>query len=230
LDTIFESLRPLVWPKFREEGPPEFVHSVLLGHDLLGTGSELNASTKSVLELITLGYRPMTSLAILTVLNDSPNTTFHGMQIGRELEKRFKVQEGWFTKTRYYTDRIGKLLPLLARLNLVQESVKKDPKGGRGFTGYQVHPSIASSVTERLKLLSKGEPISLFKGAQASPSLAPSDVSELKQCLSCETIIASVSARFCERCGDPLTIRCQKCNNPNEATYDYCLKCGNKMS
>ena len=229
MDTIFESLRPLVWPKFREEGPPEFVHSVLLGHDLLGTASDLNASTKSVLELITLGYRPMTSLAILTILNESPNIAFHGMQIGRELEKRFKVQAGWFTKTRYNTDRIGKLLPLLVRLNLVQESVKKDPKGGRGFTGYQVHPSIASSVTERLKLLSKGEPISLFKGAPASPSPTPRDVSELKQCLSCETIIASVSARYCERCGNALTIRCQNCNNPNEATYDYCLKCGSKM-
>ncbi len=230
MDTIFESLRPLVWPKFREEGPPEYIHSVLLGHDLLGTASDLNASTKSVLELITLGYRPMTSLAILTILSESPNTAFHGMQIGRELEKRFKVQEGWFTRTRYYTDRIGKLLPLLARLNLVQESVKKETRGGRSFTGYQVHASIASSVSERLKLLSKGEPISLFKGAPASQSASLSDASELKQCLSCETIIASVSARYCERCGNPLTTRCQKCNNPIEATYDYCLKCGNKMS
>jgi len=203
---------------------------VLLGHDLLGTGSELNASTKSVLELITLGYRPMTSLAILSILNESPNTVFHGMQIGRELEKRFKVQEGWFTKTRYYTDRIGKLLPLLVRLNIIRESAKKDPKGGRGFTGYQVHPSIASSVTDRLKLLSKGEPISLFKSAPASQIPSPSDAAELKQCLSCETITSSVSARYCERCGNPLTIKCQKCNNPNQATYDYCLKCGNKIS
>src|SRR5712692_10495408 len=95
LDTLFESLRPLVYPRFHEEGPPQFVNSLLLGQDLLGTGSELNASTKSVLELVTLGYRPMTSLAILTVLGESPNMVFHGMQIGRELEKRFKVQEGW---------------------------------------------------------------------------------------------------------------------------------------
>ncbi len=229
MDVLFDSLKSLVYPTFHEEGPPKFVNSLIVGQDLLGLGSELNPPTRSILELITLGYRPVTSLAILAVLGESPNTALGGTQIGRELEKHFKAQEGWFTKTRYYTDRVGKLLPILSSLNLVQ-AVKKDPKGGRSFTGYQIHPSVVVSVKEQLRLLAAGKPISIFRSSSVPlESTTSADAGNPKNCASCEIIVASPSARYCERCAKPLTLRCQNCNSVNEAIHNYCLKCGNRI-
>ncbi len=76
---IFESLRPFVWPKYREEGPPEFVQNYLLGHDLTVGATKLDPPTRSILEMMTIGYRPVSSLAILAILSDSPNLAMHGM-------------------------------------------------------------------------------------------------------------------------------------------------------
>ena len=232
LENVFETLRPFIWPKYREEGPPSFVQSALLGQDLLGEPSGLNGHTGSVLELMTLGYRPVTSIAILSVLSDAAGVAMHGMQIGRELERRFKVQEGWFTRTRYYSDRVGKLLPLLVRLNMIREVAKKDVKGRREFVAYRIEPSVADSVRDRLGHLSKGERVSLFHTlppSSQSPSLQMT-VTNPKECVDCRTLVASAGARYCERCGKPLKVRCQKCNTSVGAIYDYCLNCGNPIS
>ncbi len=188
---MFDALRLFVWPKYREEGPPEFVQSILLGRDILGEGVKLDAPARSILEMMTIGYRPVTSLAILNILNDTPNLAMHGMQIARELEKRFKVQEGWFTRTRYYTDRVGKLLPLLTRLGLVQDISRKDSRTGRIFTAYQITPSLKEQVTARLDALSQGERLSLFPSEQALKTVSsyPSDIQ--KECKTCGTISSS---------------------------------------
>src|SRR5437870_2183142 len=52
-----KSLRPFVWPKYREEGPPDYVQKHLLGHDLTGGTTKLDHSTRSILEMMTIGYR-----------------------------------------------------------------------------------------------------------------------------------------------------------------------------
>src|SRR2546422_4738370 len=116
---FFEGLRPFVWPKYREEGPPEFVQAVLIGRNLLGEKTDLSISARTVLELMTFGYRPATTLAILDILSEGPGLALHGMQIARELENLFQVQEGWFTRARYYTDRVGKLLRVLVALEIL---------------------------------------------------------------------------------------------------------------
>ncbi len=232
LEDLFQVLRPFIWPKYREEGPPEFVQGVLLGREFLGDQSDLNVPAKSVLELMTVGYRPVSTLAILRVLNDSPGVALHGMQIARELERRFKVQEGWFTRTRYYTDRVGRLLTLLTRLDIIEEVVRKDARGGRSFTAYQTHPSSSGRVKERLDCLARGEPVSLFQAPSAStakstPSLR---MKNPRECVDCQTLVSSVSAKYCERCGRPLKAKCENCGRKVEATYDYCLSCGAKMT
>ena len=56
----------------------------------LGEETTLSNVTKSVLELMTIGHRPATTLGILRILSESPLSALHGMQIARELEKRFE--------------------------------------------------------------------------------------------------------------------------------------------
>src|SRR5438445_2129454 len=86
----------------------------------------------------------------------------HGMQLARELERRFKVQEGWFTRTRYYTDRVGKLLPLLTKMQMIEEVVRRDTRTGRTSAAYRINPSLSQPIKSRLQALSKGEHVSLF--------------------------------------------------------------------
>ncbi len=156
----------------------------------------------------------------------------HGMQIGRELEKRFAVQEGWFTKTRYYTDRVGKLLTLLNRLEMIREVVRKDLRGGRSFAAYQINPAATGSIKDTVARLSKGERISLFSSSlrEAQPSVSISMAGNQKECTECGVFVNSPSARYCERCGKPLKVGCEKCGTRVEAIHDFCLSCGYKIS
>jgi hypothetical protein len=226
---IFESLRPFVWPKYREEGPPEFVQNYLLGHDLTGGTTKLEAPARSVLEMMTIGYRPVSSLAILDILSDSPNLAMHGMQLARELERRFKVQEGWFTRTRYYTDRVGKLLPLLTRMQMVEELVRKDTRTGRTAAAYRISPTFSQPIKSRLQALSRGEHISLLSNSPATTLEAEQSREWRKECLSCGIITNSAIARYCEVCGRPLKMKCNNCGSSLEAIYKYCLNCGAKL-
>lgn len=226
---IFDSLRPFVWPKFREEGPPEFVQSYVLGHDLSGGATKLDPPTRAVLEMMTIGYRPVSSLAILDILNNSPNLAIHGMQIARELERRFKVKEGWFTRTRYYTDRVGKILPLLTSMRLLEEVDRKDPRTGRIYAAYRISASTRESLKSRLQALSRGEHVSLFSESHAPGVFGDHDKSHAKECLDCGLITSSPIARYCESCGKPLKVRCEKCGSTLEAIYKFCLNCGTKI-
>jgi hypothetical protein len=227
---IFESLRPFIWPKYREEGPPEFVQNYLLGHDLTSGSTSLDPTARSILEMMAIGYRPVSSLAILAILGDSPNLAMHGMQLARELERRFKVQEGWFTRTRYYTDRVGKLLPLLTRMRMVEEVMRKDSRTGRVSAAYRINPALSQPIRARIQALSKGEHVSLL----STPDTAIAEVEQSKlwkkECQSCGIITSSSIARYCEVCGHPLKIKCSNCSTSFDAIYKYCLNCGTKTS
>lgn len=227
---IFESLRPFVYPKYREEGPPEFVQNYLLGQDLTGGSTKLDPTAHSILEMMTIGYRPVSSLAILAILTDAPNLAMHGMQLARELEKRFKVQEGWFTRTRYYTDRVGKLLPLLTKMRMVEEVMRKDSKTGRVSAAYRINPVLGQNIRARIQALSKGEHVSILSSPDTPIVEADQNQEWRKECLSCGVITSSAIARYCEICGHPLKTKCSDCSAQLDATYKYCLNCGAKMA
>ncbi len=229
MEDIFQALKPLVWPKFREEGPPEFIQDILSGRDLTGQGFGQNPAAKSILELWTIGYRPVTTLAILSVLSSSPRTTFHGAQIGHELERRFGVKEGWFTHTRYYTDRIGKMLTALTRLEVLKETEKKDSKSGRVLNAYQITPDLAGSVSDTLRRLSEGQHVSLFL-VNSSQRLSPVRTGDRRECLECGFVSDSLTAVYCERCGHTLKAKCEKCNATVDVFYEYCTGCGNRKT
>jgi hypothetical protein len=227
---IFEALRPFVWPKYREEGPPEFVQNYLLGHDLTGGRTKLEPPARSILEMMTIGYRPVSSLAILDILSDSPNLAMHGMQLARELERRFKVQEGWFTRTRYYTDRVGKLLPRLTKMQMIEELVRKDSRTGRTSAAYRINPTLSQPVKSRLQALSRGEHVSLLSNSPATTLEVDQSREWRKECLNCGIITSSAIARYCEVCGRPLKMKCNNCRSSLEAIYKYCLNCGAKVA
>ena len=189
---------------------------------------KLDPPTRSILEMMTIGYRPVSSLAILAILSDSPNLAIHGMQLARELEKRFKVQEGWFTRTRYYTDRVGKLLPLLTKMRMVEEVVRKDSRTGRISSAYRINPSLSQPIRARLQALSKGEHVSLLSTPDATIVEENQNQEWRKECPNCGIITSSAIARYCEACGRPLKTKCASCGMVLDAIYKYCLNCGAK--
>ncbi len=231
---LFRSLKPFVWSKFREEGPPEFVRTELLGGAFHAEETSLSPTTKNLLELMTIGYRPATTLGILCILSQSPKVALHGMQIGKELERQFDVEEGWFSRTRYYTDRVGKLLTLLTRLEILQEVFRKDSKGSRTLAAYQIHASLAEPVKVRIEELSRGERISFFSTHPQPPReilVVPEEplIINPRECIDCKVMVTSAIARYCEKCGKPLKLNCLSCKGRVDAIYNYCPMCGSKM-
>ena len=143
-------LKEFIWPRYREEGPPKYIDIVLFGKDFIDSEGKINEPAKSILDLIVLGYRPVTSLSILETLVKNQNKPMYGSQLGAELEKRFQLPKGWFTKTRYYDTRIGKLLKLFCRLNILEETEIKHML--QGETGWSVPWAMYSDKSRQLWL------------------------------------------------------------------------------
>jgi hypothetical protein len=230
-DHLFESLKPFIWPKYREEGPPRFVQSALTGDRLLSKDFAGTPVMKSILEFMTLGYKPVTILGILKILSDSNGTAVHGMEVGRQLERRFGVDEGWFTRTRYYTDRVGKMLNLMVGLGIVEEIQQKNNGNGRSLTTYKIHPSLTNSVNNLLENIVNGERVSVFANHDNNVSKLVSNeaVVPVKKCMGCSFISHSRTARYCEQCGVELKKKCSKCSSAVLARFDFCNSCGTKL-
>jgi hypothetical protein len=229
---LFESLKPFIWPTYYEEGPPKHVQLSLLGDKVFAGLFGETPATRSVLELMTLGYRPVTMLAVLKVLHDSGSRRLHGMEIGRELEKGFAVPEGYFTRSRYYTDRVGKVLGLMVRLGLVEESMMDARGNGRKYSAFKIRDSAMAGVRMRLACIANGEQLSLFTNGHEEPSkaLSVNEVAKLRMCPDCGFHSQSLTATFCERCAKQLNVKCDKCGKMVLASFDYCNGCGARLS
>jgi hypothetical protein len=228
LQSLFETLKDFVYPDFFEKGPPYRVRGIIGGEKMMKS-LQSNQAKKSILELITLGYRPATSLTILSILSESATTALHGMHIARELERRFEVDKGWFTKTRYYTDRVGRTLQLLEALGILLEMKKTGPKGKRVFSLYQIRPELFDKVRACLQSLSERQYVSLLSGHDASRGRVLTAIPKnLKECQACGLTFNSLAARYCERCGSKLLVKCPECKKKVEA-FDFCILCGSKL-
>jgi hypothetical protein len=232
LADLFGSLKPFIWPTYFEEGPPKHVQLTLLGDKVFAGLFGETPATRSVLELMTLGYRPVTMLAILKVLNDSAGRRLHGMEIGRELEKGFGVPEGYFTRSRYYTDRVGKVLGLMVRLGLVEESMMDARGNGRKYSAFKIRDSALEGVKMRLACIANGEQLSLFTNGHEDPSkiVSSKQATRLRVCQDCGFQSHSITATYCERCGSSLSSKCDKCGKMVLASFDYCNGCGTRLS
>jgi hypothetical protein len=223
---IYSALKDFIWPNYLETKAPKQVDFMLLRGDLLDDEGELKEPFRSVIHLTVLGHQPVTILSILAAFVGGRNAPLHGAQIGRELEERFQVPKGWFTESRYYDTRIGKILKMLCRLRILERLEVRDTLSKRKFEGYRInlklYPVIETSI------------LGFFQGRTFSPFLPQhADVQEKelvpKQCSKCNSISYSPKARFCELCGSGLMFVCPHCGKEVDLDFTYCLFCGKKI-
>jgi hypothetical protein len=227
-EPFYQLLRPFIWPRYYEEGPPRYVDIAFLSKDFIDADGKIKEPVKSMLDLIVLGYRPVTSLSIFAVLVENQNRPMYGSQIGAQLEKRFQLPKGWFTKTRYYDTRIGKLVKILQRQNILEEMKVKDWKTNKEYVGYRIVEHIYPTVKEKILALHKGEGLSIL--TPSTPSKILQEKGEtIKHCPKCNALITSPSAKYCELCGTPLRISCPNCGKEISLEYSFCLNCGSKL-
>lgn len=220
----FSVLRNLLSPRYREEGPPSYIEKFLEEGFVDEKGSVLEPM-KTVLDLIVLGYRPVTSLCILTIMVESKNRPQTGRQLGILLEKRLGLEEGKLTTGRYYDDRIGRLLKLMCQLGILEFEERPDFLGAKA--GYRIRKPIYPAIEAKINSFLKGETLSPI-----SKSSGPLDLKEnqvMKQCSRCKALTASQGAIYCELCGAPLVITCTKCNKEILCNWEFCNFCGTRL-
>jgi len=149
-ESFYKLLKPFIWPRYYEEGPPRYIDMAFMSKDFLDKDGRIREPVRSILDLIVVGYRPVTSLSVLAALVENDNKPMYGSQIGAVLEKRFQLPKGWFTRTRYYDTRIGKLLKILQRQSVLEEQRIKDPRANKEYVGYRITENLYPTVRERM--------------------------------------------------------------------------------
>jgi len=227
-DAFYLLLKRFLWPRYRERGPPSYIDNAFYEKDFMNTEGKIKEPIKSVLDLIVIGYRPITSLSLLAILIENQNRPMYGAQLGAELEKRFQLPKGWFTKTRYYDTRIGKLLKIFRRLEILEETEVKDWKTNRKYIGYRIVEDIYPTVEERILTFMQGGSLSIL-APSTSITVPKKKVETMKHCRVCNALITSPSAKYCELCGMPLRINCPNCGKEVSLEYSFCVYCGKKL-
>ena len=227
-ESFYQMLKPFIWPRYYEEGPPRYIDMAFLSKDLMDADGNVKEPLKSILDLIVIGYRPVTSLSIFSVLVENENKPMYGSQIGAELEKKFQLPKGWFTKTRYYDTRIGRLLKILLRQSILEEMKVKDWRTNKEYVGHRITGHIYPTLKERILSLHRGENLLIL--TPPTPSNAVSKKPEtMRHCPRCNAIVTSPSARYCELCGSPLKTPCPNCGKEMSLEYSFCLNCGRRF-
>lgn len=235
-ESFYKLLKPFIWPRYREEGPPQYVDLAFLNKEVLDREGKIKEPVKSILDLIVIGYRPITSLSILSLLVENQNRPMYGAQIGLQLEKKFELDKeeggtGWFTKMRYYDTRIAKLLKMLVRQGLLEERNVKNYKTNKIHVGYRITENLFPAVKQRIEFFLNGESLSIFSPITTiTASSKPQDETLLKKyCPNCGFQASSLMASYCELCGKPLNLKCPSCQKEISLVYSFCLNCGTKL-
>lgn len=227
-EPFYQLLKPFIWPRYYEEGPPRYIDMTFLSRDLIDVHGKIKEPLKSILDLIVIGYRPVTSLSIFSILVENENKPMYGSQIGAQLEKKFQLPKGWFTKTRYYDTRIGKLLKILLRQNILEEMKVKDWKTNKEYVGHRITEHIYPVLKERILSLHRGESLLILTPSTLS-NTANEKPERMRHCPKCNALITSPSAKYCELCGGPLRTNCPSCGKEMSLEYSFCLNCGKKL-
>lgn len=227
-EPFYKLLKPLIWPRYYEEGPPRYIDIGFLGKDFIDADGKIKEPLKSAIDLVVIGYRPVTSLSIFSALVENQNKPMYGSQIGAQLEKKFQLPKGWFTKTRYYDTRIGKLLKALLKQNILEEMKIKDWKTNKEYVGYRIAEHIYPTVKEKILSLHQGESL-LVLTPLATNNTMKDRPKIVKRCPKCNATTTSSSARYCELCGTPLRTNCPSCGKEMSLEYSFCLDCGERF-
>jgi len=228
-EAFYKLLKPFIWPRYYEEGPPRYIDMAFLSKDFIDAEGKVKEPVRSILDLIVIGYRPVTSLSILALLVENQNKPMYGSQIGAQLEKRFQLPKGWFTKTRYYDTRIGKLLKILQRQSILEEVRVRDLKTNKEYVGYRIIENLYPSIKDRILSFLSGEGLSILSPTKKTVSPSKLGSVAAKCCPNCGALTESSSAKYCELCGTPLTMNCTACGKEMSLKYSFCLNCGKKL-
>lgn len=227
---FYELLKKFLWPRYREENPPSYINSFLFEKDFIDSEGQIREPVKSILNLITLGHRPVTTLALLDLLVENRNKPMYGTQLGKEMEKRFQLPEGWFSKTRYYDNRVGKLLKMLVRLDILEEVDFVDSKTRRRHLGYRIAKNIYPGMQKNILNFMQSGTLPIFVPIETYPKLPEAEqLRIIKHCTKCQAQTTSLQAQYCEICGSPLVVVCPKCKRENIPEYTYCVYCRERL-
>jgi len=100
---------------------------------------------RSLLFLITIGQRPVTSLLILEILLDAERSPLSGKQIGELLAKKLRISSKLTTKGGNYKDRIGDLISTFITIGIL-ESIASGKRGHTKEEGFRIRRSIIPEV------------------------------------------------------------------------------------
>jgi len=220
----FKTLACILSPRYREEGPPAYIEK-LFSEEFLGEDGKVREPMRTVLDLIVFGYRPVTSLCILAILVRDGNRPQVGRQLGLQLEKQLGLEDGKLTTGRYYDDRIGRLLKILAQLGILE--VGEKPGVMRTKDAYRINASIYPLIEEKIRLFLDGGTLSPFA---KSPMDREKKLNQpIKQCSECKRMSTSPEATHCERCGGLLMVKCSYCGRQHPSYYLFCNYSGSAL-
>jgi hypothetical protein len=207
-----------IFPKFREEGPPSTLSSLIsLKED--ADGEVDKGSLREFGLMVLLGYRPATVLSLISVLAANDNGPMYGSQLGRALEEKFELPEGWYTRARYYEDRLGRVLRLLTILGSMSEEQVKVTGSQRVTTGYRLSGSLFQLVKH-----GAGVHRSLLESYMWSSSKT------MRICNQHSFVTLDPGAKHCVFCGKTLVAACVACGRQVGPHYDFCVECGEKLT
>jgi hypothetical protein len=227
-NSFYQALKAFIWPKYCEEGPPKYIDIAFFSKDFMDSNGNIKEPIKSILDLVILGYRPVTTISILAALVENQNKPLYGSQLGAQLEKKFQLPKGWFTKTRYYDTRMAKLLKILTRLGILEETKVKDWKTNKEYIGYRIINQNYPAIKEKILALQRGESLSVLTPPTSTTTIKEkADIT--KNCPNCNAQITSPLAKYCELCGTPLKTTCVNCKKEISLEYSFCIHCGNRL-
>ena len=208
----------LVWPKFREEGPPKYLRALLYDTNLPNEVMTKDA-VRRIGYLILLGYRPATVIGIANAFLENGNKPLYGAALGKVLEQKYGLAEGQYTKGRYYEDRISKIVDLLSALGILKEETTSVAGTEKSTPGFRLAPP----YYQLLKAMAqRGELPMILDFNPYSPTI--------KVCQRNHFITLDVSAEYCQTCGIRLSLACSNCGRMVVPGNAFCVACGQRIA
>jgi len=138
---------------------------------------------RSLVYLVTIGQRPVTSMLTLDILLKAGRKPLSGKEVGRRLAKQLEVPPAMTTAGGNYKDRVGDLLLTLCKTGVLEEA-SATGAGRAAEKGFRIKKAAAPQVQSFLDCVLGGEGVLC--------SLTPSKLSGLfKFCI--EALVHPIS-------------------------------------
>jgi len=105
----------------------------------------LNEPYRSLVFLVTIGQRPVTSLLILEIMLRTKQKPLKGKEIGEKLAEKLKIPLELTTKGGNYKDRVGDLISTFVKIGIL-EPVLSDQSGHLKEQGFRIKESAVTQV------------------------------------------------------------------------------------